>query len=489
MKRFDRRSFLKSSALAAGALGFSPALLRAQSNVNAQVAGANDDIRIAVIGLRQRGKNHIENYRTAKGVRIVALCDVDQEILDEQAAKVKEFSPNVQTFRDVRKLLEAPGIDAVSIATPNHWHALGAIWAVQAGKDVYVEKPVSHNIWEGRKIVEAARKYNRIVQAGTQTRSSPAVKEAIEWLRAGNLGKPVLGRVLCYNRRESIGKADGPLVIPDTIDYDLWCGPAPKETLHRKRLHYDWHWVWPTGNGDIGNQGVHQVDMVRWALGYDELSPRVFSLGGRFGYEDDATTPNTQIVWHDYKTTPVIVEMRGLPTKDGSNSMDQYRGKHRGVSGVVECEGGYFVIPNYTSAVACDKDGNEIKKWEGTTNHYHNFIKAVRSHKVGDLNCDILEGHLSAALCHTGNISQQLGRKVSADELAAAIKNEKEVADAVGRMEEHLSANLVNMKQTQFTLGPVLNFDTRTERFTDNAAANKLVSRDYRKPFVIPEKV
>jgi predicted dehydrogenase len=414
---------------------------------------------------------------------------VDQAVLDRTAAKFKEDGTPIQTYQDIRKLLENPDIDAVSFATPNHWHALGAIWAVQAGKDVYLEKPVSHNVWEGRKIVEAARKHNRLVQAGTQTRSSYGIREAIAWLRAGNLGKPTLGRALCYNRRDSIGKATEPCVIPATVDYDLWCGPAPKEKeLWRKKFHYDWHWVWPTGNGDLGNQGVHQVDMVRWALGYNELSPRVFSLGGRFGYDDDGTTPNTQIVFHDYQLAPIIFEVRGLPTTDKSDKMDTYRG-YRGVSGVVECEGGFLVMPNYTTAIACDKDGKEIKKFEGADNHYGNFIKAVRSRKQSDLNADILEGHLSAGICHTGNISYQLGKPQSPEAIRDTIKNDPTVADAFGRMEQHLAANNVDLHKTPAALGVVLNMDPKTERFTNNAGANQRLTREYRQPFVVPEKV
>jgi hypothetical protein len=328
-----------------------------------------------------------------------------------------------------------------------------------------------------------------MVQAGTQTRSSYAIKEAIAWLRAGNLGKIKLARTLCFNRRDSIGKATEPCKIPETVDYDQWCGPAPKEKeLWRKKFHYDWHWVWPTGNGDLGNQGVHQVDMVSWALGYTEVAPRVFSLGGRLGYDDDGTTPNTMISWLDYKDVPVIFEVRGLPQKTGAKEMDQYRGQ-RGVSAVFECEGGFMIFPDYTTAIAFDNDAKELKRWKGADNHYENFIKAVRSRKVSDLNADILEGHLSAAISHQANISYQLGAKKTPDQVRDAVKNDKAVADALGRMEEHLAANDVDLKKATLTLGPVLEMNPKTERFTNNEAANKLVTREYRKPYVVPEKV
>ena len=486
----NRRQFLKSSLLTGASLSLAPTFASAQStNVNAKIVGANSDIRVAVVGLNSRGKNHLDGI-SGKGVRIVAICDADTAVLDRTSAMLKEkrdITPKV--YQDYRKLLEDKEIDAVTLATPNHWHALGGIWAAQAGKDVYVEKPISHNLWEGRKLVEAARKYGRIMQAGTQTRSSHAIKEAIAWLRAGNLGKIKLARSLCYNRRDTIGKATEPCMIPATVDYDLWCGPAPKEKeLWRKKFHYDWHWQWPMGNGDLGNQGVHQVDMVRWALGYDEVAPRVFSLGARLGYDDDGTTPNTMISWLDYKDVPVIFEVRGLPTKAGSDKMDQYRGQ-RGVSAVFECDGGFMIFPNYTTAIAFDKDANEIKKWEGSENHYANFIKAVRSRNVSDLNADILEGHLSAAISHQANISYQLGKTKSPDEVRDAVKNEKGVAEALGRMEEHLVANNVDLKKATLTLGPVLEMNPKTERFTNSEAANKLLTREYRKGFVVPEKV
>jgi len=486
----NRRTFLRNSLLGTASLSLAPGFIRAQSaSVNANIPGANGDIRVAVVGFNSRGKSHIDGFRNLKGVRVVALCDVDRAVLDRTAAKLKEENSPVEAYQDIRKLLESRDIDAVSFATPNHWHALGAIWAVQAGKDVYLEKPVSHNVWEGRKIVEAARKYNRLVQAGTQTRSSHAIREAIAWMRAGNLGKIKLGRSLCYKRRASIGKATEPLRIPETIDYDLWCGPAPKEKdLWRKKLHYEWHWVWPTGNGDLGNQGVHQVDMVRWALGYDAVSPRVFAIGGRLGYEDDGTTPNTMIAWHDYQPVPIIFEVRGLPTAVDSDRMDQYRG-FTGISAAFECEGGCMVFPNYSSAIVCDNGGKQIKKFSGADDHFANFIDAVRSRKQSDLNADILEGHLSAAICHTANISYQLGKIKSPDEIRDAVKNEKDVGEALGRMEEHLAANQVDLKKTPAVLGVVLNMDPKTERFTENAAANQMLTREYRQPYVVPEKV
>src|SRR4051812_40432209 len=293
IQKSTRRSFLKTS-LAATATALSwPA--RSWS----QVAGANEDIRIAVIGFRSRGESHVNAFTKMKGVRLVALCDADANVLEGRAKRLEKGSLSVATYTDIRKLLENKNIDAISTATPNHWHSLVSIWAIQAGKDVYVEKPVSHNVFEGRKLVEAARKYNRIVQTGTQGRSSHALREAFAWVKEGHLGKIKVARGLCYKRRPSIGKVNGPQPVPESVDYDLWCGPSPKTPLMRSKLHYDWHWVWATGGGDISNQGIHEMDKSRWGLGKAELSPRILTVGGRFDYVDDGETPNTLFTIHD----------------------------------------------------------------------------------------------------------------------------------------------------------------------------------------------
>src|SRR5688572_8823789 len=450
MKTITRRHFLKQSALATAALS-----LPARSW--AQVRGSNEDIRVAVVGFNGRGQNHIselqELRKKERHVRVVALCDADRAVLDKGAAAFRDRDNPVETYIDIRKLLENKNIDAIATATPNHWHALAAIWSIQAGKDVYVEKPVSHNVWEGRKIVEAARKYNKIVQTGTQSRSQPATQEVIKYLRDGKLGKIKVVRGLCYKRRASIGKVEGPQQIPAHINYDLWCGPAPIEPLMRKNLHYDWHWVWSTGNGDLGNQGIHQMDIARWAHGADELSPAVFSLGGRLGYDDDGETPNTQIVYHAYKDVPLIFEVRGLPKSTEENRvMDAFKGAS--VGNIVHCEGGDVIFTgNYSRVSVQDKDGKEIQKFEGGANHYENFIKAVRSRKHTDLNADILEGHLSSALCHTGNISIRLGQNQSPDEIKEEIKRNDVAMEALDRMLEHLAANGVNLKEMPLMIG------------------------------------
>jgi predicted dehydrogenase len=480
MKKINRRSFLASAATGAVALSI-------PARSWAQVVGSADDIRVGVVGFKGRGQSHLEGLSKLQGVRIAGLCDVDATVLGKEQQKWKDKGQEVEVHTDIRKLLESKNVDVITIATPNHWHALAAIWAIQAGKDVYLEKPVSHNVWEGRKIVEAARKHGKIVQTGTQSRSSQGIAECFAWLKEGNLGKLTLARGLCYKPRPSIGKVDGPQPVPPGVDYDLWCGPAPVKPIMRKQFHYDWHWIWDTGNGDLGNQGIHQMDIARWALGVNELSPRVFSVGGRLGYEDDGQTPNTQIVFHDYSPAPLIFEVRGLPTEPGDKKMDNIHGASVGV--VLYYEGGHVVVPNYSSATAYDKEGAKVKEFKGSSDHFKNFTDAVRSRKHADLKADILEGHLSSGLCHTGNISYLLGKQAGPDEIKSTIKNDNNLQEAYGRMEEHLGRHHVDLTATKATLGVFLKMDPKTERFVTNAKANQLLTREYRKPFVVPEKV
>lgn len=477
----NRRRFLTQSVAASTGVFYIAKTSWAQKS-------PGDTINMAVIGFGGRGGSHISGYNKLKGdgVKVAALCDVDSNVLNKHVQNFDKEGNKVVGYTDMRRLFENKDIDAVSIATPNHWHALATIWAIQAGKDVYVEKPVSHCVWEGRQMVNAARKYSKIVQTGTQSRSSrKGIGEAVKWVQAGNLGKVLLSRGLCYKRRASIGKAEGEQKIPDTIDYDLWCGPAAKTALTRKKLHYDWHWTWAYGNGDLGNQGIHQMDIARWFLGEMELAPSVWSVGGRMGYEDDGETANTQTIYHGYEKAPLIFEVRGLPEKTDSKNMDKFKGA--GVGVIVECENGYVVVPNYSSAIAYDKNGKEIKKFEGAEDHFKNFINACRSRRVDDLHADILEGHLSSALCHTGNISHRLGEKAAPGEILEKIKGDTFAADTFERMKEHLAKNDVDIEKDKLTLGPVLKMNGKTERFIENDAANAMLKTKYREPFVVPE--
>ena len=489
MTTITRRVFLGSAAAAAATT-----TLGCRASAGTAVASPNQQLRVAVVGLRGRGRDHVNQFAKLPGVEVAALCDVDSNVLEAAKAKAIEAgATDPLAIVDYRELLERDDIDAVSIATPNHWHALQAVWACQAGKDVYLEKPVSHNVWEGRQIVHAAAKYDRIVQTGTQIRSSPSIQDALAWVNEGHIGEIQLARGLCYKPRESIGRVEGAQKIDAGIDYDLWCGPAPKKALMRERLHYDWHWVFDTGNGDLGNQGIHQMDIARWALGESALPPRTISVGGRFGYVDDGNTPNTQFVYHDYERAPLLFEVRGLPRdaraqagkwRDG---MDDYLGASIGV--IVHCEGGHVQIPSYTQATAYDKKGKKLESWKGGANHYANFVDAVRSRRAADLTASIEDGHLSSALCHLGNVSYLRGEAGGPARVAKVAGKLRNAGDTADRFLDHLAKNGVDPEIEQPIVGPWLEIDPDTETIEGDAEANRMLTREYREPFVVPRAV
>ncbi len=477
---YSRRDFLKATVAATAPLVLTRRLL-----------GANEDIRVAVIGLGNKGKGHVGVFKDLPGVRVVALCDVDP---DRLAAQVKRVD-TAFSHTDPRRVLERKDVDAVVIATPDHWHALLAVWACQAGKDVYVEKPVSHNIWEGRKIVEAAAKYGRVVQAGTQYRSDEGLKQAAQYIHDGRLGRVLWGHVLWYERRGSIGKVAPH--TPDWLDYDLYCGPAPVEPLRREKLHYDWHWVWSTGTGDLGNSGIHAFDICRGFAGYRGLPPRVVCAGGRFAVDDAGETPNTQFTVFDYKPAPIYIENRNLPARTGVKEMDHLRGIREGL--ILQCENGYFAGFR-GGGWAYDNDGGRIKQFKGDGGGQHaaNFIQAVRDRKVERLNAPIQEGHISSAVCHLGNLSYRLGTPAGAEALQQAVRDFKGAKETIERLRQHLLANEVDLQKTPMSLGPWLTIDLTTERITDAASAhasatveqaNRLARGSYRAPFVVPESV
>mgnify|MGYP002621511816 CR=1 FL=1 len=477
----SRRQFLATTATAATSLGI--------LNRSASFAAETKDIRVAVIGLRGRGQSHIDNLAN----NLVALCDVDQEVLDDKISSFqKKHGRKLEAFKDYRDLLERKDIDAVTIATPNHTHALIAVAAAAAGKDVYCEKPIAHNIWESRQVVNAARKYDRIIQCGTQARSSGSIQKAVDFIRSGELGKVRYGVGTCYKARPSIGKLDQPLKIPASIDYDLWCGPVEMKEIYRPKLHYDWHWDFTTGNGDMGNQGIHQMDLARWMMGVDKLAPRVVSIGGRLGYDDAGDTPNTQIAFYDYPDAPLIFETRGLPyskegQQDWSHSMDSYRGMQ--IAAAVQCEGGFVVAGNsYNNAVVYDNHGNQIKKWtDRNESHFTNWLKAVADHNRSALNAEIHEGHISSSLCFMGSISHQLGANKSASEIAEAIVGSDLLSNSFDRMASHLRANDVDIDtEDVIILGASLELDPAREVFLNNEDANALRAPQQRAPFIVP---
>ena len=478
MSMITRRRFLATSAAATAAMTLA----------SSRVLGANDDIRVGIIGTGGRGGDLMNQFHAVPGVRIVALCDADSKAANQRAEALEKKGAKAQVYTDARKLLESKEVDAVVTAAPNHWHSLLGIWACQAGKDIYVEKPISHSIWEGRKLVEAAAKYNRIVQGGTQARSDKTLKQVFAELNAGAFGKILSARCLCYKPRAPIGKVSSPTPIPSNVDYNLWCGPAPMVPLMRERLHYDWHWVWPTGNGDFGNQGVHEADMCRWALGYNYLPQRVMSVGGRF-WEDDGETFNAQIAFFDYPI-PIISETRNMNRAKGDKVTDHYKGVRIGI--VIQCENGYYAGGS-SGGWTYDKDDKKVKQYaqDGTKDHMANFITACRSRKLSDIKASAEDGHLSAALCHMANISNRVGKSARPEEVTEVVKGNAVNAETFDRLKSHIQANEPDLSKTPLLCGPTLTMDNKTERFTGDFAeqANALVKDTYRAPFVVPEQV
>jgi len=432
METINRRGFFQQTAktaatVAAGAGTF---------GINRLGQTASDEIRIGVMGLHGRGKDHINGWCNVAGVRVVALCDVDTSLFEGCVQIVQQKqSHKPKTFDDIRKLLADKEIDAISIATCNHWHALGTIGACQAGKDVYCEKPACHNVFEGRKMIEAARKYNRIVQVGSQGRSSEANQTMIKLIRDGAIGEVYMARALCFKPRLSIGiKPDEP--VPQGLNYDVWLGPAQQRPFNRNFVHYNWHWFWDFGNGDIGNQGVHQMDTARWGMG-KELPIKVSSMGGRYGYKDQGETPNTQTASFIFEDGKMLVfEVRGLETNDE----DEVK-----IGNLFYGSEGWIALDGFKWYDLFRKGKKERSRTFKEGDHFANFIKAVRSRNVKDLTADVREGVLSADLCHLANISYRLGR--------------------------------------------TLTFDPKTETFPGDEEANKLLTRNYRAPFVVPEQV
>jgi predicted dehydrogenase len=433
----NRRHFLMSSA-AAGA-----ARLKAAPSIN-------DAVRVACVGIRGQGGAHIHMYSQMPTVEIAALCDVDESVLNKRTQEmVSAGKKKPAGYTDVRKLLEDKSIDAISIATPNHWHSLMGIWACQAGKDVYVEKPCSHNIFEGRQLVRAAEKYNRIVQHGTNSRSGVAVREAVEKMREGLIGEVYMARGLCFKWRDTIGRKPEE-AVPAGVDYNLWTGPAPLGAFTRNRFHYNWHWFWDYGNGDIGNQGIHEMDIARWGLGV-KYPTRVSATGGHFMFDDDQQTPNTMIANFEFdeggKKKMLVFEVRHWMTNHEAGIGEGGKKKDSNTVGnTFYGSKGYLAIDGYgqyKTWLGRDQEPGPSKTEGG--NNWANFIEAVRSRKQSDLNAPIEEGFMSTVLVHLANISYRLGR--------------------------------------------TLEFDAQNLSCKGDPEATRMFTRQYRAPFVVPEKV
>ena len=473
----QRRTFLKATAVAAASVATA-------SSAN-KIMGANDRVRVAVIGVRGRGWDHVKGYRPIPNVEISHFCDVDENVLRMRLEDAAQLGmPKPETVTDVRKLLEDKNIDAVSIATPNHWHSLIGIWAAQAGKDIYIEKPCSHNWWEGRQLVNAVNKYKVICEHGSQCRSSVAIRDAIDKMKTGLLGDVYMSRGLCYKWRDTIGHAP-PEPVPAGVHYDLWTGPAPLKPFTKNRFHYNWHWIWDTGNGDLGNQGIHEIDLARWGLGVT-LPTKITAAGGHFLFDDDQQTPNMLTVAYEFrtpegKTKMMTFEVRGwmtnheaeigtpdfsggdvpaaglktaaataIPSGEKQKNAGPHApsGKPSTIGNLYYGSKGYLAIANYDSYKSFLGPSNEPGPEQQApvkNEHFVNFIDCVRSRKAEDIHAPIYEGYLSTTLVHLANASYRLGRTI--------------------------------------------NFDPQTESVVNDEEATALLKGTYRAPFIVPEQV
>lgn len=495
MKRFTRRQF--HFMVAAGSA--------AVATRSASAIAANDRLGVAIVGVKGRGGNHIDGFNKDPRTEIRALVDVDYDVLNQRADQVEKMQGRrPEVFHDMREAFELDSVDLVSTATPNHWHALCGLWAMEAGKDVYIEKPISHNITEGRALIESAKRNGRMVQTGTQCRSSKAVREAVEFISQGGIGDVKFARGLCYKRRKSIGPL-GDYPVPDNVDFDLWSGPAPftDPKVTRQQFHYDWHWQRHYGNGDLGNQGPHQTDIARWGLGLMRHPETILSYGGRLGYQaerndpdyvDGGDTANTCVSIYDYGDKCIVFETRGLSVDDSADEeINKLFGSTRGnkVGVIFYGSEGFLVQETYSKCVAYDKDYNKVKEFTGGGQHYENFIDACISRNGDQLHADALEGHLSAGVSHLGNISYYLGEenRVGPGDLARAVAGMAKRDDnqaTLQRTLRHLVDNQVDLQKYPVSLGALLKFDHETERFTNNDQANAWLTREYRKGFELP---
>ena len=434
MSELNRRTFFSTAAgaVAAGSLA-----------ARAVAAGPNDTIRAAVLGVNGRGTAHIGSFMATKGVQVAVLCDPDKVVLERRAQDFeKRYGVKVETETDLRKVFDRKDIDVVGIATPNHWHALATIWAVQAGKDVYVEKPGTHNIFEGRKMIEAAKKYNRIVQHGVQLRSSEAVREGVDHLRKGTIGKVYMARGLVYRNRPSIGHAKDPDTAPATLNWDLWQGPAEERAFSKRIVHYNWHWHWNYGNGDVGNQGIHETDMCLWGLGLETFPTDINAMGGKFLFDDDKETPELLTSNYMFPDTNQMIEFEVRPWMTNNEA-------GTGVGNIFYGSQGYLVIRGYNNYEIFlgqrSEPGPKRSDGDPLNKHFANFIEAVRARDTKLQHGPVETAHTASGLAHLGNIAYRLGRK--------------------------------------------LKFDPKAERFVGDTEADQMLTRHYRAPYIVPEVV
>jgi predicted dehydrogenase len=487
MSRQTRRTFLKKTAAATAGIGVG--LTIAGTKASGRVLGANDTIRVGVAGINGRGKDHIGTFAGMDRVQVTHLIDPDSSLFEARSQLVRSRGKNTpKCFQDIRKALEDKDLDAVSVATCNHWHSLITIWSCLAGKDVYVEKPCSHNPFEGRKCVEAARRNKCIVQHGTQSRSEASWHRQIAAVKSGKYGKLLISYGYASKERGSIGFKQ-PKDPPKELDFNIWLGPAPVQPYHENLVHYNWHWFWDFGNGEIGNQGVHQMDIARWAItaATGLVGPKsVISMGGRFGYKDQGQTPNTQLTIFDFGDCKLFFEDYGLVTNK-TRKVDNEFYLEEGVIKDAGRRRGAMFFPK-------GKDEPEPLVEADFTcyagDNFQNFINCVRSRKQEELNAEILRGHLSATLCHLGNASYRLGEMAPFSKTPEVLSGDEDAVGAFQRMKEHLASHTdMNVDEAEYRLGRKLTYDPATEKFVGDPEANKLLTRAYRDPFVVPEQV
>ena len=470
----SRRDFLKITSA-----GVATTALSASASSYAAILGANDRVRVAICGVRGRGNDHIHGFSRVPGTELAILCDIDDNVSQQRVGEIEKMGlPRPKSCVDVRKLLEDKEIDAISIATPNHWHSLMAIWACQAGKDVYVEKPCSHNSFEGRQLVRAVKKYNRICQHGSQSRSNPGMIEAIHHLSDGTIGDVYMARALCYKWRPSIGRAT-PEPVPAGVNYDLWTGPAPLKPFTKNRFHYNWHWIWDTGNGEVGNQAIHEIDIARWGLGVG-FPVSVSAMGGHFMFDDDQETPNTLSANFSFedangKRKLMELEVRHWITNheaeigtgaygasavppagltgdakkkpaENQKPLGPKDAKTNTVGNLFYGSNGYLAIDGYDAYKTWITDQVEPgPHGKASGDHYANFIDCVRSRRAQDIHSPIEEAHISTTLVHLANASYRLGR--------------------------------------------TLRFDPVKEQVIGDDEANRMLRGTYRAPYVVPEEI
>ena len=481
MSSSNRRDFLKTTAATTAGLSL---FTIAGTKSSGRVLGANDRLRVGVAGIKGRGSAHINEFAAMDDVDVTYLIDPDQSLFESRSKQVESKGGNTPScVQDVQEALDDDNVDIISIATCNHWHSLMTIWACQAGKDVYVEKPMSHNVFEGRQCVKAAERYGRVVQHGTQQRSSGGRASQIAAIHSGKYGRLLVSKGYCCKPRWSIGFKDAG-EPPQDLDWNLWLGPADEQAFHGNMHPYNWHWFWNTGNGDTGNQGVHEMDVARWAIKDATLPNGVYSMGGRHipGGADQAETPNMQLTVFDYGETLLVFETRGLVAKDGAPPF-KVANEYYTTEGVIKGDKFY------------PKDGSDAVNVEGEPatvtpgGAFGSFVRAVRSRKPEDCNASAEVAHYSSALCHLANIAYRVGSSESYQDTPKTLGENPQVVESYEMLKQNLDQVGVNLEEATCQVSPYLTFNPKSERFVNNDDANELLTRPYRGKFVVPAMV